>query len=223
MSMPQLCIILWCVPLLYTLSIISCTNVTSQGNSNPQNSLSFENEMLIEINRARTNPAEYALYLEDVKKYYDNKLPKIMLEDEKKADSPMSAYYAAIAFLKTAKPLPALTPSQGLSSAARDHLRDQMQAEHIGHIGSDGSNASERMERYGAWEVGIGEDIVYGSPTAQRLAMQLVIDLEAPGHTYRRNIFNPDFSVLGIACGSNARYTHMCVVTFAGKYVEHPK
>jgi uncharacterized protein YkwD len=105
--------------------------------------------------------------------------------------------------------------------AAREHLRDQGLSDRVSHTGSDGSTLEDRINRYGAWEVGIGENIAYGSSTGQRLAMQLIIDQSNPGRNYRLNILNSAFSVSGIACGNSLHYRNMCVIIFAGKYREN--
>jgi uncharacterized protein YkwD len=110
--------------------------------------------------------------------------------------------------------------SGGLSAAARDHVHDQGQSDKVSHTGNDGSTLADRARRYGSWEIGLGENIAYGSDTPQRLAMQLIIDQSNPGRDYRLNILNPAFAVAGIACGDSVQHRNLCVITFAGKYVE---
>jgi uncharacterized protein YkwD len=182
----------------------------------------FEQIVFQELNRARTRPADYAAFLEEVKAQYDALLPKIPGEDRRQPDDFLRPLYEAIDTLKAAPSLPALELSRGLSTAARDHLRDQSQADTVSHTGHNGSSLAERVNRYGRWEVGLGENIAHGSSTPQRLAMQLLIDASNPGRNYRLNVLNPAFSVSGIACGNSLQYRNLCVITFAGKYVEQP-
>jgi uncharacterized protein YkwD len=132
----------------------------------------------------------------------------------------MQAFADAIQWLKSARALPALKISRGMSLAASDRLREQGEQEPIRQSGRDGGNLAERANRYGAWSLSLGEIVVYGNETAQRLVIQLLIDYDNPDRQRRRSVLNPDFAVLGIACKEHALYRHMCVVTFAGQYVD---
>jgi uncharacterized protein YkwD len=202
------------------LAVTACAHQTTSDTYSLSNLSSFEQTVFKEINRARTNPAGYAAFLEATKAQYDALLPKTSGAEQHQPDDFLRPLYEAIQVLQASAPLPALTLSRGLCSAARDHLRDQALAATVSHKGSDGSTLAERVNRYGAWEIGLGENLAYGSSTAQRLAMQVIIDQGNPGRTYRLNILNPVFSVTGIACGNSPQHHNLCVMTFAGKYVE---
>ena len=199
---------------------ISCTHQATSGTYSMSNLSSFEQSVFKELNRARTHPADYAAFLETTKARYDTLALKIPGEERRQADDSLQPFNEAIQVLKAATPLPPLKLSGGLSAAARDHVRDQGQGDKVSHTGSDGSTLADRARRYGSWEIGLGENIAYGSDTPQRLAMQLIIDQSNPGRDYRLNILNPAFAVAGIACGDSVRHRNLCVITFAGKYVE---
>lgn len=55
-----------------------------------------------------------------------------------------------------------MTWSKGLECAARDHVKDTGPKGVTGHTGTDGSSMSDRIERYGEWDVTVGENISYG-------------------------------------------------------------
>jgi uncharacterized protein YkwD len=208
---------------VYTLCVVltsSCAQQASLDGSTSHHYSSFEREVFTEMNSVRMSPVKYASRLEDIKKQYDEKLPKLREEEPKQPDASMQAFYEAIQVLQSTPSLPALKISRGMSLAARDRLRDQEQTDTIGHSGKDGSNIAERLNRYGAWDRGIGEIVVYGSETAQRLVTQLIIDHDNPGRQRRLSVLNPDFSVTGIACKDHARYRNVCVITLTGQYVE---
>jgi uncharacterized protein YkwD len=209
--------------MVYTLCIVftsSCAPKASLDVSAMHPASSFESEVVAAMNSVRMHPGKYASQLEETKRRYDEKLSKLQQEGAKQPDASTQAFYEAIQVLKSTPALPALKISRGMSLAARDHLRDQEQTAIIGQSGRDGSNTAERVNRYGAWAIGLGEIVAYGSETAERLVLQLVIDHDNPGRQRRLSVLNPDFSVTGIACKDHARYRNMCVITFAGQYAE---
>ena len=181
---------------------------------------SLENAVVHELNMARTAPKDYAFFLEQWKKYYDKKLLKLPGQTPILTNEGVGAVVEAIRFLRTAKPLPPLNPSKGMSSGARDHVTDQGPSGSTQHKGSDGSQPWDRVNRYGTWEKSIGENIAYGSDKARSIVMFLMIDDGVSSRGHRKNIFNPDFRVIGVACGHHATCRTVCVITFAGGYKE---
>jgi uncharacterized protein YkwD len=179
-----------------------------------------EQEIIDEMNLARQNPSAYVGHLEKLKSYYHGDLLKIPGKTPVRTHEGIKAVDEAIRFLKSAKPAPLLKPSTGLSRAARDHVLDQGQSGKTGHIGRDGSKPYERIERYGKWEGLSGENIAYGDDTARMIVMQLIIDDGVPDRGHRENIFNPEFRYTGVAAGSHPVYRTMCVINYAGKFVE---
>ncbi len=126
----------------------------------------------------------------------------------------------AIRFLEKTKPINPLSASQGMSWGARDHVKSQGAKGAVGHISEDKGGAGDRVNRYGAWEKVLGENISYGPAEAREVVMSLITDDGVPERGHRQNIFNPEFHVVGIACGPHAAFKMMCVMTFAGGYRE---
>jgi uncharacterized protein YkwD len=125
----------------------------------------------------------------------------------------------AVRFLRSVRPLPALTLSPGMCRGAADHCAEQMNGA-MGHDGSDRSNPGARMSRYGAWSSSWGENIAYGKTTARDIVIALIIDDGLPARKHRQNIFNPNFNYAGAAYGPHARYRSVCSIDFAGGYTE---
>jgi len=180
----------------------------------------LENAVVYEINMARTAPKDYASLLEQYNKYYDKKLLKLPGQAPILTNEGVGAVVEAIRFLRSIKPLPPLNPSKGMSSGARDHVTDQGSSGPSQHKGSDGSHPWDRVNRYGTWEKSIGENIAFGSDKARNIVMGLIIDDGVSGRGHRKNIFNPDFRVIGVACGQHATCRTVCVISFAGGYQE---
>jgi uncharacterized protein YkwD len=181
---------------------------------------SLENSVVREINMARTAPKDYASLLEQHRECYDKKILRLPGETPILTKEGVRAVIEAIRFLHSIQPLPSLIPSKGMSSGAKDHVKDQGSSGASQHKGSDGSQPSDRVNRYGTWEKSVGENISYGSKKARNIVMYLIIDDGVPSRGHRKNIFSPDFRVIGVACGPHPAYRTVCVMTFAGGYKE---
>ena len=180
----------------------------------------IELEVAAELNLARTQPGRYAELLREYRRsihglYLERagEVTVVLNEGAKAVDE-------AIAFLERQKALAPFSLSRGLSQAARDHAADQGNTGQTGHGGSDRSTMDKRIERYGTWGKTIGENIAYGAETARDIVIQLIVDDGVPSRGHRTNIFNPEFLVVGIACGAHPGYRTVCVQDFAGEYRE---
>ena len=197
---------------------------------NPPESLaSLEKNVLNQLNSLRTNPANFLARLENnTNFYYDNwlRLPG----EEISRETRIRQVDEAIDFLRSQQALPALSISSGMTIASQDHVEDQgTTGKNFGHTGDNGSGYWDRLRRYGS--VGcelMGENISYfdsnivedGQSKAEMILVELLInDSRQVGS--RENIFNPDFQVTGIACGSHGDFLReMCVINYAAGFLE---
>lgn len=178
-----------------------------------------EREVLDEMNRARANPQQYATLVEQLKQTMKgNQIkvgPKLITLQEG-----AGVLDEAIKFLQAARPLPPLSPAKGMCAGARDHVKDLGLSGNSGHKGTDGSLPEQRISRYGNWQTSVGENIAYNSGDAREAVIGMLIDDGVPSRGHRKNIFNPDFQVAGVAIGQPSSYGQMCVVTYAGGYAD---
>ena len=179
-----------------------------------------ENEILAEINLARTNPAQYLRYLEDFRPYYHGKEIKFSDGQVLVTNEGVSALEEAIGFVRSMKPLSPLELRKGMILGAKDHVNDLAKTGQSGHRGSDGSITEDRLSRYGRWSDSVGEDIVYQSRKAREDVIALLIDDGVKSRGHRKNIFKSDFHVIGLALSPPAKAPAMCVITFAGGFAD---
>jgi len=161
--------------------------------------------VLREVNMARMHPREYAL---------------ILAAQQGNAQGGRSPYSEAINFLNHTRPLPPLAFSNGLSMGAMAQVLGQGETGATGHFGDDHSSPWDRMKRFGRWLGTAGENISYGIANPRQIVVSLIVDANVGNRGHRRNIFSRDFGVAGVACGPHARYGTMCVMDFAGAFVE---
>ncbi len=183
------------------LSIVTLTSVATAAD--------LADEVIAEINLARTAPQQYAQIVANRTAGYRG------AEGE-------SVVREAIRFLEKQRPLPALGVSEGIRHSALTHVLDMGPVGGRGHKGSNGSQPWDRMARFGKWVGRAGENIDYGQRDARAVVVRLIVDDGVRGRGHRKNIFSSDFRVAGAAAGYHATYGGMCVIDFAGGFVETP-
>lgn len=179
----------------------------------------LEQDIVGEINLARTRPAEYAAYLEQLRPLFAGReyrrpgKPGLLTEEGTKALD------EAVAFLRAARPAPPLTLSLGMCSGARELVREQSASGATGHQGADGSFCEQRSQRFGSWTAPIGENLSYGDDTARERVITLLIDDGFASRGHRKRLLDPTFKVAGVACGEH-KLGAMCVITLAAGFAE---
>jgi uncharacterized protein YkwD len=180
-----------------------------------------EAAVLEELNLARTKPSEYANYVEDHKRNFKGYF--FVVVDGRKTTRTFEGLKVvdeAIAFLKKAEPVPALSASRPLTLSARDHVKDIGPRGMTGHVGTDKSQPADRISRYGTPKTMSGEGITFGPVSARSIVIQLIVDDGVAGRDHRKTVFDPDYRVAGIAIGPHMTYELICVIDFADQIVE---
>jgi uncharacterized protein YkwD len=172
-----------------------------------------------EMNLARTNPARYATFIEELRSHFHGNVLVLPGRTILRTKEGVGALDDAVRFLRSAQPQTPLILSPGMCHAAADHCADQAVGRR-GHGGSDWSSPGDRLNRYGKWSTRWGENISYGKSSARDIVLALIIDDGLRGRKHRKNIFNPTFSFAGAAYGPHASYRSVCSIEFAAGFAE---
>ncbi len=166
-------------------------------------------QVIAEMNLARTAPQQYAQIVANQTAGFRGKEGN-------------GATREAVRFLEKASPLAPLAQSEGIRSSALSHVLEMGPVGGRGHVSHGGAQPWDRMARFGQWVGRAGENISYGKHDARGIVIQLIVDDGVRGRGHRKNIFNREFRVAGAASGFHATYGAMCVIDFAGAFVEAP-
>jgi uncharacterized protein YkwD len=178
-----------------------------------------EKQVVLEINKVRTDPAKYAAeYLQPIAQYFKGSLLSYPNETPIQTSEGVGAVDECIKVLMSSRSVSVLSPKKGLALAARDHARDQARTGATGHDGSDHSTVTERINRYGRWDVSAGENIDYGHSQARRIVLAFLVDDGVPSRGHRKNLLDGSFHFIGVAVGPHRKYGSMCVLDLAGAY-----
>jgi uncharacterized protein YkwD len=182
----------------------------------------IEKDVVLEMNKVRSNPKKYAeLYIQPKLRYYSGnnysepgKITIVTQEGKSAVENCVSA-------LSRMQGVPLLTPELGLSLGTKDHTLDQGKTGKTGHDGSDKSTPFTRITRYGKGYKTAGENLAYGSTTGRDIVVDLLIDDGVPSRGHRANIMNKNFTQTGVSFGTHPQYRTMCAITYANGYVSN--
>ena len=132
----------------------------------------------------------------------------------------VAAMDEAIAFVRSLKPVAPLEVRRGMMSGAKIHLDDMKKSGRFGHIGSNGSKPEDRLNIFGTWQESVGENLVYEHRSARNDVIGMLIDDGVATRGHRKNIFKPEFRVIGLAIDPPSKERTMAVITFAGGFID---
>ena len=175
----------------------------------------FENELVQEINLARTRPQEYAAHLEQLRSFYKGNTFQLPGRPGLTTQEGAAALEEAISALRQAQPLSPYNLSPGMCLGANLLVKDQGTKGLTGHKGTDGSFCEQRIGRFGSFQGTVGENLSYGNLTARQRIMLLLIDDGFTNRGHRIRLLSKDYKLAGVSCGDHAQFGMMCVMTFA--------
>ena len=150
----------------------------------------LEPKILSEINRVRTNPQDYAQWLESQRQYYDGIWLKLPGEKPVRTNRGKKALEEAIAFLKEQSPLPPISVSPQIAATATSELEKFANSNNIQYFS-------------------------YGRKTAEGIVMDLVVDELFPDRRRRHSLLSPEAEDTGVACKPDPRYAKVCAIAYS--------
>ncbi|HYI64202.1 MAG TPA: CAP domain-containing protein [Allosphingosinicella sp.] len=201
----------------HAIAILACTAaaISSPAAGQPR-APGIESLIIVEINRARADPAAYAEELRRYRALFDGLVLRMPgSEIGLRTREGVAAVDDAIRFLTAQTPRPALAEAPLLASAAAEHVADQGPRGLEGHVGTDGKNSRDRIRRQGGGaRAATAEVIAYGRIDAAAVVRQLIVDDGVAGRGHRAILFS-SYRSAGAACGDHAVHRHVCVVDFS--------
>lgn len=187
----------------------------------------LEKEIVLEHNRARSNPRRYAeqVLTRILQWIGKDKVIEVPGGDRIKTREGQRAVDEAIQELINREPVQLLHPSPGLTQAARDHLGYLENTGGTGHGGAMGSQPADRVQQYVSMDKKLGsfrtaENLGFGFNDAVLIVATLIIDDGVRSRGHRKNIFHPDFSRIGVAYGTHQTYRTSTVIEYTGGHEE---
>lgn len=157
-----------------------------------------EKEVLSYINQVRTNPK---LFLKNVAEPYidnndlsRNRYARSLIRDLEKLDS-----------------IRPLVFEESLQEMSVDFAKEAGRKGWVGH-----RRVSQRFEEYADHIDITAENLQYGFDKPLDIVMDLLIDTDVPNLGHRKNILDPNFSIIGISIEKHKSYEFITVISFGG-------
>ena len=181
---------------LITIIFVICTVSTSFAQT------AEEIEMVTLINQVRTNPSSFIPVVEAYiasAKTLKALGAKTTNKSNGKVVDVVAEGEALIAFLKTAKPVKAMSVSVALYTVTKSHAQYLDSTKQLSHTGPNGQTLADRVKNV---TKNAGENCGTGK-TATDVMVQLLMDLSSPTKGHRTNIFNPEYKQVSVAKSGN--------------------
>ena len=179
--------------------------------------MSFERELVEQINLLRTNPKKFAEKLNKYLSYFKGNVLNIperplgisTIEGPK-------AYKDAISYLERQKPLQPLDPSKGLFRVAAD-FQKAIQRKNIEDV--DSVDIEKIIDKYGTFYGEFSRATDYGSQTPEQALISLVVSDGDPTREQRKALLSSEFKKVGVAFGSHKKFKNCTIILKCTEFI----
>ena len=178
--------------------------------------MSFEEDLVNEINEFRTNPKQYAKKINKYVAYFKGKVLRIPGSNAGiRTEEGAAAYTEAVDFLSKQEGVEPLEPSKGLGRIASDFLHEVQKVDpsQLGDIDID-----EIIERYGSFSGNLSRAMDFGGETPELVLINLVVSDGDPSRGQRESLLSTDLKKVGVATGKHDSYRYCTVIVSCTKF-----
>ena len=178
--------------------------------------MSFEREIIKEINELRTNPKGYTKKIKKYISYFDGKLLNLpgseaSIETQEGPD----AYTEAINFLSKQKGIESLEPSKGLHRAAKDFVA---LVKNKGPEDLESIDLDKVVEKYGKYSGNLSRALDFGGETPEQVLVNLIVSDGDPKREQRENLLNKELKKVGAAIGKHDEFGYVATIIAVSKF-----
>jgi hypothetical protein len=178
--------------------------------------MSFEEQLVQEINEFRTNPKKYAKKVEKYIGYFKGKT--LMIPGTNmgmKTQEGAEAFKEAVDYLSKLEPVEPFTPSKGCARISKDFLEE---VQKIDPSELDKINIDEIMQKYGAFVGSMNRELDLGNETPEQIVMSLITSDGDATRSHRDNLLSTELKKIGVAHGKHDTYRFCTVIVFCTKF-----
>ena len=172
--------------------------------------MSFDKDIVDEINDLRANPKRYADKLSKYLPYFEGKTLKI---PGRKANiqthEGAKAFQEAINYLSRQNPVEPLLPSKGLFRATQDYLKKIQRK----NANVDESEVDKILDKYGTYYGDFIRGTDYGGETVEQSIINLLVSDGDLNRRQRESLLSKDYKLVGAANGTHPTF-RFCTVIF---------
>jgi len=180
----------------------------------------YEVELWTEINKARSQPQQLISHLESMKPNFDGKAYHYPgTHTTRMTQEGSSAIDGALAFLRSQKPLEAISLSDGLSHSCKDLVTLAAEANNFDNLETD-DQGNARFNRYGKWSGKLFQNLALGNLSPAEVVLSWIVDDGNASRDHRHSIYNADIHFVGISTGPHIQFGRTIVACFTSKYTE---
>ena len=177
----------------------------------------LKEEIVEQINLARTNPNKFANILQGYLKHFKGKIFKYPGITPISTNEGKSAVEDAINFLDKQDVLKALESNKDMNLLAFDSLSNILKSKSFEEI-EDNNDLDSLIDKYGTISGAFAQSIEFGTNTAEMLVANLIIDDGDDARGNRLNIFKPNFKIVGIDHGTHQQFRSATVIIFCENF-----